>query len=155
MSRSRRAAEVLSTDCEDRQLGLAELCARSAYLNRAEDILVIRVAEMCSYADYFVIATASNSQQLRAIALDVEATMKANHVPKFGGEGRILGKWCLLDYGETLIHIFEPEARQYYQLEELWSDAPRIKWKEPTGMPLAELEEPPLWASGSFDDEEA
>jgi ribosome-associated protein len=116
-------------DAEDRTERLALLAARLAWENRGEAIEILHVDELCSYTDYFVLATGRNRPHLRAMAGDIEAAMKTNDVPRLGREGLQAGEWMLLDFGAVIVQLFEPEARTYYQLEELWADAPRLPWE--------------------------
>ena len=109
----------------------ALIAARAAHDKKA---LNIDVRELISVTDYFVIATASNSRQVNAIIDNIEEDvrrkggMKPTH--REGGAG---GMWTLLDYGEFVVHVFQPEARDYYRLEELWNDAPTLDLSKEEG----------------------
>ena len=78
------------------------------------------------YADYFVIATGESTQQVKTIAGNVEDGLSVLGVKKLGQEGLSNAQWVLLDYGDILVHVFLREAREYYELEKLWLDAPTI-----------------------------
>lgn len=125
--------EELPKDCTDISLGLATLAARVAYMNRATDIKILCLTELCSYTDFFVIATVANRRQLRAIASHMDVTMKGNGRQKLGmeGAGEDTG-WMLLDYGDVIVQLFDEEAREYYQLDDLWDDAARIAFDVPS-----------------------
>ncbi len=79
-----------------------------------------------SIADYFVIATVDNERQAKAIIEEIEKQMKANAVRPLGIDGDAGSGWVLMDYGDVLVHLFDPGTRDYYQLEELWDKAPTI-----------------------------
>ncbi len=127
----RPGLEPVPKDAPDRPRGLAELCARAAYETRGEDIRILRVEELCSYADYFVVATGRNRRQLRAMAEETEDAMERSHLRKRGVEGLSGGEWILLDYGDVIVHLFDPSARAFYQIEEIWADAPTVSWRPP------------------------
>ena len=111
----------------------AIIAARAAHDKKALDVMIQDVRELTSETD-FVIATASNSRQVNAIVDNIEdevrrkGGMKPTH--REGGAG---GMWTLLDYGEFVVHVFQPEARDYYRLEELWNDAPTIDLSQEEG----------------------
>jgi ribosome-associated protein len=100
--------------------------ANAALDKKAEDVLVLDVRGLASYADYFVLMTADSDRQASAIADHVEATMKANGHTKVGAEGYETGRWILVDYGDVLAHVMSRDTRQFYDLEGLWADAPRL-----------------------------
>ena len=93
---------------------------------KAVDIAAIHTTEQTIISDYFVIASGTSSTHLRALADELEFEMKQQHgiLPK-GIEGRASG-WILLDYGTVLVHLFQKEQREYYNLERLWEDAERV-----------------------------
>ncbi len=106
----------------------AQLAARIADDNRAKDVLVLDVRAATSLVDYFVIATAASRRQANAIASEIDQEMKRRGDKKLGIEGTEEGSWVLIDYGDFVVHVFAPEARGYYAIEELWGDAPRMDW---------------------------
>ena len=111
----------------DAALRLAHAAARVAEETRGVDILVLDLRELTPVVDYFVIATGSSRRQMHAMADEIEKAVKAElHDRKRGGEGYEEGRWIVLDYGDVMIHLFDPEARGYWDLEGLWSDAPRV-----------------------------
>ena len=89
---------------------------------KAEDIKVIEVTEQTIVADYFVIATGTSSTHVKSLADDVEYELEQIGVLDGHIEGRATG-WVLLDYGAVLVHVFDKESREYYNLERLWTDA--------------------------------
>ena len=80
--------------------------------------------------DYFVILSAANERQLKAVRRGIEEELSRKKVKPFSVEGDIAAEWILLDYGDVVVHIFSPETRDYYQLERLWADAPRLEWQK-------------------------
>ena len=103
----------------------AIIAARAADEKKATDIVVQNVGELIGVTDYFVIVTASNSRQVSAIVDAVEEAerLQAGIKPLHREETRD-GSWELLDYGNIVIHVFQPETREFYRLEALWNDAP-------------------------------
>lgn len=105
----------------------ALIAARAADEKKATDILVQEVRELVSVTDYFVIATAANNRQVSAIIDNIEEKLREQAgVKPLHREGTNEGSWALLDFGSFVVHVFQPEARDYYRLEELWNDAPVI-----------------------------
>jgi ribosome-associated protein len=100
--------------------------ARAGLDKKAEDVLVIDVRGLSSYADYFVLMTADSDRQAGAIADAVDEKLKAQGASKVGVEGYESGRWILIDYGDVVAHVFNREARGFYDLEGLWADAPRF-----------------------------
>lgn len=93
---------------------------------QASDIVLLDIREQSSLADYFVIATVNNERQARAIEEDMLQQLKLEqNIRPLGFEGLDTqgGGWALLDYGDVIVHLFTAEARAYYDLEELWSQA--------------------------------
>jgi ribosome-associated protein len=93
---------------------------------QAEDVLLLDIRKVASFADYFVIATAINSRQLRALVELVNNELRDEDIKPHHREGGIGSGWILVDYGAIILHIFSPELREYYALEELWKDATEI-----------------------------
>ncbi|HHX65289.1 MAG TPA: ribosome silencing factor [Chloroflexi bacterium] len=88
------------------------------------DVLLLDLTEVTVIADYFVIATADTERQIRAIVEDTREQLKREHdLLPLSIEGSANSGWVLMDYGSVIIHLFSPRQRDYYQLEELWSNA--------------------------------
>jgi ribosome-associated protein len=104
----------------------AMLVAQAGLDKKAEDVLVLDVRGLTSYADYFVLMTADSERQAGAIADAVDERLKREGATKVGVEGYESGRWILIDYGDVVAHVFNPEARGFYDLEGLWADAPRF-----------------------------
>jgi ribosome-associated protein len=90
---------------------------------QAEDVLLLDISNVASFADYFVIASGAVSRQIQAIIEAVEQTAKAEGAKPIGREGEPDSGWVLMDYGDVIVHIFAPEERAYYNLEGLWHTA--------------------------------
>ena len=109
----------------------ALIAARAADDKKATDIMVQEVGALSSIADYFVIATAANNRQVDAIIDEVEDQLRIQAgIKPLHREGIDAGTWALLDYGSIVVHVFQPEARDYYRLEDLWNDCPVVDLKE-------------------------
>ncbi len=91
---------------------------------KAEKLVVLNLQELGAFAEYFVLASATNERQAQAMSDAVEMAMKAEGRRPFSHEGYNKGAWILLDYGEVVFHLFHEEARRFYGLERLWGDAP-------------------------------
>ena len=103
----------------------AIIAARAADEKKATDIVVQNVGELIGVTDYFVIVTATNNRQVHAIidAVEEAERLQAKIKPLHREETRD-GSWELLDYGSIVVHVFQPETREFYRLEALWNDAP-------------------------------
>jgi ribosome-associated protein len=87
-------------------------------------------------ADEFVVVSASNDRLVKAIVDDVErAIAEAGHGRPLRVEGLDDRHWVLIDYGDVVVHVFLQQTRDYYELERLWSDVPRLEWAEPVTTP--------------------
>src|SRR5512133_748599 len=100
--------------------------ARAGLDKKAEDVLVLDVRGLTSYADFFVVMTADSDRQAGAIADNVDQKLKEQGATKVGVEGYEGGRWILIDYGDVVAHVFSRDARGFYDLEGLWADAPRF-----------------------------
>jgi ribosome-associated protein len=100
--------------------------AQAGLDKKAEDVLVLDVRGLTSYADYFVLMTADSERQATAVADHVDEQMKAMGSTRVGSEGYETGRWILIDYGDVVAHVLSREARGFYDLEGLWADAPRF-----------------------------
>ena len=104
---------------------IAIIAARAADAKKATDIIVQNVGEIISVTEYFVIVTAANSRQVSAIIDEIEeAEREQAQVKPLHREETRDGSWELLDYGSVVVHVFQPETREFYRLEALWNDAP-------------------------------
>lgn len=111
---------------EPREIAL--LAAEAAADKKAADIIVLDVAETLVITGYFVIATGASDRQVKSIADEIEDQLREKGgVKPIGREGEREGKWVLLDFGDVVAHVFQQEEREFYRLEKLWSDAPRVE----------------------------
>ncbi len=93
----------------------------------AEDVVILDMRPVCTFTDFFVIATGRNPRQTAAIWDEVHGKLKREHglVPR-SIDGEQQGTWILADYLDVVLHVFTPEARGFYKLEELWGDVPEV-----------------------------
>jgi ribosome-associated protein len=103
--------------------------AELALERKAHDVVILDLRGISTATDYFVIAGGTSDVQVKAIAEHVVDELKKDSVRPEHSEGLRGGRWVLLDYVDFVVHVFHPEARAFYQLENLWGDAPR--WEAP------------------------
>jgi len=131
MAQSRRRVARDEVTTPQDPADLARSCACALDDKKAENIVVLDLRKLSQVADYFVIANGSNPRQLQAMGRAVQDTMKGVGARPIGVEGAHQDRWVLLDYGDVVVHLFDPEWRLLYDLELLWGDAPRLKWEKP------------------------
>jgi len=90
----------------------------------------MEVRDLLVVTDYFVIATGQNDRQVKTIVDAVEDRLREFGAKPIGREGEREGRWVLIDFGDLVVHVFMPEEREFYRLEKLWSDAPRLQLPE-------------------------
>jgi ribosome-associated protein len=105
------------------------LLARSALEKKACDLVVMEVREISSIADYFIICSGRSDRQVQSIAQGIEKN-EAGISPR-SVEGASRGHWVLMDFSDVIVHIFYEPVREFYDLEGLWGDAPRVALPEP------------------------
>jgi ribosome-associated protein len=116
----------------------AAAAARAASDKKGDDIVVLSVGEIISIIDCFVLASASNTRQVRTIVDEVDAAVaELDGGRPIGVEGRDHATWVLLDYGDVVVHVFLDETRAFYDLDRLWADAPRLDWERDLAAPVA------------------
>lgn len=92
--------------------------------------MVLDLREVSTFTDFFVICSATSEPQLKAIAGEIEAQLKKDHgVRPVAVDGFPASQWIVIDYMQVIVHIFHSEKREFYSLEDLWGDAPRIAWE--------------------------
>jgi len=108
---------------------LAELCAAQAADRKAIDIVEIDLRGVSGYTDFFVVCSGNTDRQTRAIHDAIHKALKDEHglLPR-RVEGATEGRWILMDYLDVVVHIFTPDTRGYYRLEQLWGDVPSRKY---------------------------
>ena len=105
---------------------LAEKVVAILDLKKARGIKLLHVADKTVLADYFVICTGNSNTQTRALGDEVEYKLRLEGITPARVEGRESALWVLLDYSSVLVHVFNTEARQYYNLEKLWNEAEEV-----------------------------
>lgn len=124
---SEKAAPLHSDD--DSALQLAQTIARAADERKGGDIRILKVSDVSYITDYFVIVTGFSSAQVRAIARSItDAVSETFERHAVRTEGQLEGSWVLQDYGEVIVHIFMPDAREYYGLEAFWGHAEEVSF---------------------------
>jgi len=107
---------------------LALECRELADNRKAEDIVVLDVADISSIADYFVIASGTSEPHLRAISDEITEKLREQHnIRPRAVDGTLQAGWLVLDYFDVIVHIMRNEVREHYDLEGLWGDAPRVR----------------------------
>jgi ribosome-associated protein len=109
----------------------AVAAARAAAEKKAFDVAILEVGPILVITDFFVIASGANERQVRTIVDEVEKQLKEGlSLQPLRVEGLPQARWVLLDYGDFWVHVFHEETRAFYDLERLWSDAPRVEFAE-------------------------
>ena len=94
---------------------------------KAIDLVVLKLIEITSFADYFVICSGTSTRQVQAIANEIEDRLRSEKVRPLNIEGYQNAEWILLDYGSMIVHVFSEKSRQFYDLERLWGDAEKLE----------------------------
>lgn len=105
-----------------------KISIKASQAKKAEEICVLDLRELTSFTDFFIIMHGNSSRQNVAIYENIEQELNKENLKPFGVEGVENGEWILLDYGNFIVHIFSKRAREYYALEKLWADAPRLDY---------------------------
>ena len=114
---------------------VAVTAARAAAEKQAADIVVLDVSKLIVITDYFVICSASTQRQVKTVIESVEDSIRDLGARPVRREGEVGAGWWLLDYVDVVVHVFGTEEREYYDLERLWRDAPKLDWQ--TGAEVA------------------
>jgi ribosome-associated protein len=109
---------------EGRELAL--ICSSLASEGKAEDIVIIDVRGISSFTDYFVILSGRSTRHVQALAESLENELRSKRIKTSGAEGLSEGTWVVLDFNDVVVHVFYHEQRDFYDLEGLWHDAPRV-----------------------------
>jgi ribosome-associated protein len=120
---------------------LAAAAAQIADAKRAEKVEVIHVTGQLKVADYFVVATGTSRAHVKALFDELHVRLKAVGHQHRPAEGLELGWWIVLDYGDVVVHLLQPQAREYYDLERLYGECPRLAWRD-VKVDLPELDAP-------------
>ncbi len=101
-------------------------CARAVLEKKAENVRILDLTRLSGFTDYFVICSGLSDRQVQAIATSVEQHLESHGAELINFEGFSDGRWVLMDFGDVVVHVFQDALRDYYDLENLWADAPRI-----------------------------
>lgn len=124
--------EANSNERPNHALNRALVAARIAHENRGRDIVVLDLRQLTPIFDYFVLASGTSRRQLHAMSEEIDHALEEGlGQRRLGIEGYEESRWILLDYGDVVIHLFEPETRDYYALEELWGHAKQVPFEPP------------------------
>lgn len=127
MTRETQASTTSTASTLDPSQGKALVCARAAIDKKAENLRVLDLSDLSGFTDYFVICSGTSDRQVQAISDSVENLMNQQGYETLSIEGYGEGRWVLMDFGDVVVHVFLDALREYYDLETLWSDAPRVK----------------------------
>ena len=105
---------------------IALLCTKAAIDKKAVHSLVFEVGKLGAFTDYFLITSGTSDRQVQAIADEISRSAREAGVKRLAIEGYDEGRWILIDFGAVVVHVFQDAIREYYNLEALWSDAPRL-----------------------------
>jgi len=103
------------------------LCVNAALEKKAKNIIILNMQKVTSFADYSIVCSGNSDRQVQSIAQAIEENMKKNGFLPLGIEGEKTAQWILMDYADIIVHVFYEPVRDLYDMERLWSDAPRME----------------------------
>lgn len=103
------------------------LCVNAALEKKAKDIIILNMQKVTSFADYAIVCSGTSDRQVQSIAQAIEENMKKSGFLPLGIEGERNAQWILMDYADIIVHVFYEPVRGFYDMERLWSDAPRME----------------------------
>lgn len=109
----------------------ANIISEMIFAKKGYDVKIIDLRNLASFADYFVICSADSDTQVKAIADEIDKKLRDEGIKCWHKEGYMALQWVLLDYVDVVVHIFKKEARNFYNLEKLWGDAPAFEVEDP------------------------
>jgi ribosome-associated protein len=109
----------------------ALLLVRFALEKKAYDLVLMKVRELTSIADYFIVCSGRSDRQVQSIAQGIEENLREKGIRPLSVEGLNRGQWVLMDFADVIVHVFYQPLREFYDLEGLWGDAPRAELPEP------------------------
>lgn len=127
MSQNKSESPSSATASADPSLERALNCARAAIDKKAENVKLLDLNGLSGFTDYFVVCSGMSDRQVQSIADAIEESMENAGHEMLSCEGQAEGRWVLMDFGDVVVHIFLDALREYYDLENLWTDAPRVK----------------------------
>jgi ribosome-associated protein len=119
-----RKARAVPKQLTSRSKALLAVSAGQAI--KAVEPVVIKVGDLVDYTDYFVVMHGESTRQVMAIADSIQGAVSQTLEARFWIEGEQEGRWVVIDWGDVVIHVFLRELREFYELEKLWADAPRV-----------------------------
>lgn len=119
--------EVQKKLAEKTGLEIAQIVSHAALDKKAEDLVILDVRGISSFADFFVIMSGRSTRHVQGLADAVDGSLRNKKIKSTNTEGLNDGLWVLLDYSDVVVHIFYAETRGFYDLESLWHDAPRVE----------------------------
>lgn len=120
------APTTTAAEIREQSLNLAKAAAKAAAENKGQDIVVLDVSKQTSIFDFFLIATGTSRRQLHAISDEIDHALEALGERRMSTSGYDESRWIVLDYGGLIVHLFDEDTRQFYDLEGLWADSPRV-----------------------------
>lgn len=110
---------------------LSRACAKAAAEKKAENIVLLDLRGVSGFTDFFLVCSGTSEPQLKAISSSIRENVRESlGIKPLAEDGYPASQWVVLDYGDAICHIFLGEKREYYDLENLWSDAKRVVWEE-------------------------
>ncbi len=124
---SAMAMEIIVPEKNKKAEKIAKTAAITAEANKAVDVLVLEMASLTVICDYFVICTGNSAPHLKSLADHiVEEVKKEMEIKPSSVQGDSGSRWIVVDFGSVIVHILSPEMREFYQIENMWGDAPRM-----------------------------
>lgn len=130
IAKEAEARPALSPDRLDAGRRFAIEAARLAANTRCHEVIVMEVAGISPVTDFFVVATGTSPRQMRTVAEDLEEMGRPIGYRPFSRTDYESDNWILIDFVDVIVHVFNEDARRYYDLEGLWGDAPRVEWRD-------------------------
>ena len=127
----RQEVKTIATRKKDEVRELAVAMTRLLDDKLAKEVVILDMREVTYLTDYFIIVTARNRRHTQSLADDLSRFIKERGNLPVSVEGLGEGRWVLFDCGDVVVHLFDEETRKFYDLDHLWSDASRVRWKLP------------------------
>ena len=118
-----------SPTATDEAISAARVAGDAIADKKGEHVLILDLSQLLVVTDIFVIASGTSTRHVKSLASDAEDALREIGRKPIRREGTDHGEWVLLDYGDLVLHVFDAETREYYDLERLWADAPRIEFE--------------------------
>jgi ribosome-associated protein len=117
---------------------LVSAITAAAHARKAEEIVALDLSKICSYCDVFIICNGTSRRHVAAIAEGILEDMRTRGLRPLGVEGTEAQRWILVDFGDIIVHVFDPAMRGFYDLEGIWTDAKKIKLNLPEDPPAVQ-----------------